>query len=90
MSDINHRPSEQNEADLQRKVWALESENKEMREALEAVDIYFKALNEQWNAHDGRVVSESGVVLDASADCQRLCNVAGEKVQTVLDKVRGK
>lgn len=61
-----------------------QARSKRYREALEAVDIYFKALNEQWNANDGRVVSELGVVINASADCHRLCDIAGMKVKQAL------
>lgn len=49
-------------------------------EALDATDIYFKALCEQWAANDGRLVSEKGVLLEGSEDIKRLCDVAGEKV----------
>lgn len=53
-------------------------------EALKLVDIYFKALCEQWLANDGRVVSESGVVINASASVQTLCERAAEAVQSAL------
>lgn len=59
------------------------------REALESVDIYFKALCEQWAANDGRVVSESGVVINASVDIERLCDIAGQKVGEALQRIRG-
>lgn len=55
-----------------------------MAEAIKATDIYFKALCEQWAANDGRVVSESGVVIDAGANCERLCDEAGMKVGEAL------
>lgn len=53
-------------------------------EAAKTVDIYFKALCEQWAANDGRVVSESGVVIDASKGVQELCERAGEEISTSL------
>ena len=59
----------------------------ELLDACKAVDIYFKALQEQWTANDGNVISKSGTVIDASKDVQRLCEVAAQKVQAAIAKV---
>lgn len=61
----------------------------ELLDACRAVDIYFKALTEQWAANDGHVVSESGTVINASKDCERLCEIAAEKVAMVVARADG-
>lgn len=61
----------------------------DLLQACSAVDIYFKALCEQWAAHDGRVVSESGIVLDASKSVERLCELAAQKVLEALARAVG-
>jgi len=63
----------------------LQAENKILREAVEATDIYFKALCEQWAANNGRVVSDSGTVINAGADVERLCEVAASKVGQIVN-----
>lgn len=58
-------------------------------EACKAVDIYFKALFEKWRANDGRVVSSEGVVVEGGQDVERLCNVAGMKIEQALALTEG-
>lgn len=64
---------------LQSRVAELEKLADEMAEAVQATDIYFKALCEQWAANDGRVVSDVGIVIAGSAEIERLCEIAGQK-----------
>lgn len=52
----------------------------ELESALEATHRYFMALTKSWQENDGRVVSETGSVIEGSEDIERLCNVAGELV----------
>jgi len=67
----------------------LHAHAEEMQEALQSVDIYFKSLCEQWAANEGRVVSESGTVIDACKEIQNLCEIAAEKVVKALAAANG-
>jgi hypothetical protein len=58
----------------------------DMLDACKMVDIYFKALCEQWAANDGRVVSKRGTVINASKDVAELCEVAARKVSEAISK----
>ncbi len=63
-----------------------QAREKRLREAVIATHTYFMALTKQWVANDGRVVSESGAVLDGSDEVERLCNIAGEKVGRIMQE----
>ena len=67
---------------------AAELDRAELLEACKAVDIYFKALCEQWSANDGRLVSESGTVIEGGREVQRLCEIAGEKIGQVVKRLQ--
>lgn len=62
----------------------------ELLEACQATDTYFKSLLAQWAANDGRVVSDKGTVIEASAFTSQLCDEAGIKIRNVLDKLERK
>lgn len=52
--------------------------------AAQTVDLYFKALCEQWAANDGRLVSETGIVLEGSTSINELCERAAMEISTSL------
>lgn len=64
--------------------------HEELLDACKAVDIYFKSLCEQWAANDGRVASESGTIINASADVERLCEIAAQKVSEAIARAEGR
>lgn len=69
-----------------KEVKKLEGELKVCREALKAVDTYFKACANAWEANEGRVVSEKGAVIEGTEDIESLCNIAGNLVRGALSK----
>lgn len=61
---------------------------RELEEAVEATDDYFRACAKQWADHEGRVVSPNANVIEGSEEVERLCELAGRKVVQALSKTK--
>lgn len=55
--------------------------------ALKSVDDYFKALRECWLNNQGKVVSESGIVVEGNDKIEILCDKAGCHVIEALEEI---
>lgn len=52
----------------------------DLEDAVLAADKYFIALATAWARNEGRVVSESGTVIEGSEEVEALCETAGQKI----------
>lgn len=69
---------------LRKRNTELEVQKLDLIIAARAVDLYFAALAAQWGKNEGRVVSESGMVLVGSSEIETMCNIAANRIKQVL------